>query len=387
MAKKLAKTGRYAAVCASGFVVDGGLYRHEFVAQGRPAGDGGDITRDRGAGPLRLLLDAAPLPTSTTPIRTSSVRTWPRRRARQRLPGRSSRTSPRCEPRHRSGSAPAVAGATTNARGGVLGGHFGATIRKSSATATCMAMPLGSADSFDDHAVGVVRRRRPLGRLGAEEGEGAGHALQHVGEVLAAHDRRGHGLHVLGAEQLGGHADDAIGEGVVVHGDRIAADQVHLDLGAVGRGDTLGDALHALEHVVRVFSETVRMVPSRLAVSGMMLRVVPASIFATVTTAGSKAFTRRVTSVWNAWTISQAIGIGSRQSCGAGGVTAVAAHEDLERVAGGEHGAAPGGDHAGRMTGAHVEPERGVGLASSPSSSPSSIMTWRRDSPPRRAGT
>jgi 6,7-dimethyl-8-ribityllumazine synthase len=33
MAKKLAKTGKYAAVCASGFVVDGGIYRHEFVAQ------------------------------------------------------------------------------------------------------------------------------------------------------------------------------------------------------------------------------------------------------------------------------------------------------------------------------------------------------------------
>ncbi|MBI1816479.1 MAG: 6,7-dimethyl-8-ribityllumazine synthase [Deltaproteobacteria bacterium] len=33
MAKKLAKTGRFAAVCASGFVIDGGVYRHEFVAQ------------------------------------------------------------------------------------------------------------------------------------------------------------------------------------------------------------------------------------------------------------------------------------------------------------------------------------------------------------------
>ena len=32
MAKKLAKTGKYAAVCASGLVVDGGIYRHEFVA-------------------------------------------------------------------------------------------------------------------------------------------------------------------------------------------------------------------------------------------------------------------------------------------------------------------------------------------------------------------
>ncbi len=33
MAKKLAKTGKYAAVCASGLVIDGGIYRHEFVAQ------------------------------------------------------------------------------------------------------------------------------------------------------------------------------------------------------------------------------------------------------------------------------------------------------------------------------------------------------------------
>jgi 6,7-dimethyl-8-ribityllumazine synthase len=33
LAKKLANTGKYAAVCASGLVVDGGIYRHEFVAQ------------------------------------------------------------------------------------------------------------------------------------------------------------------------------------------------------------------------------------------------------------------------------------------------------------------------------------------------------------------
>ncbi len=31
-AKMLAKSGRYAAVVAAGFVVDGGIYRHEFVA-------------------------------------------------------------------------------------------------------------------------------------------------------------------------------------------------------------------------------------------------------------------------------------------------------------------------------------------------------------------
>jgi len=33
VSKKLASTGRYLAVCASGLVVDGGIYRHEFVAQ------------------------------------------------------------------------------------------------------------------------------------------------------------------------------------------------------------------------------------------------------------------------------------------------------------------------------------------------------------------
>ncbi|MEZ5811665.1 MAG: 6,7-dimethyl-8-ribityllumazine synthase [Rhizobiaceae bacterium] len=32
MAKKLAETGRFEAVVAAGFVVDGGIYRHDFVA-------------------------------------------------------------------------------------------------------------------------------------------------------------------------------------------------------------------------------------------------------------------------------------------------------------------------------------------------------------------
>ena len=32
-ARRLAKSGRYAAVVAAGLVVDGGIYRHEFVAQ------------------------------------------------------------------------------------------------------------------------------------------------------------------------------------------------------------------------------------------------------------------------------------------------------------------------------------------------------------------
>jgi 6,7-dimethyl-8-ribityllumazine synthase len=32
-AKRLATTGRYAAIVGAGFVVDGGIYRHEFVAE------------------------------------------------------------------------------------------------------------------------------------------------------------------------------------------------------------------------------------------------------------------------------------------------------------------------------------------------------------------
>jgi 6,7-dimethyl-8-ribityllumazine synthase len=33
LAKKLAATGRYDAIAAAAFVVDGGIYRHDFVAQ------------------------------------------------------------------------------------------------------------------------------------------------------------------------------------------------------------------------------------------------------------------------------------------------------------------------------------------------------------------
>lgn len=33
VAKKLAKSGRYAAIAAAALVVDGGIYRHEYVAQ------------------------------------------------------------------------------------------------------------------------------------------------------------------------------------------------------------------------------------------------------------------------------------------------------------------------------------------------------------------
>ena len=68
---------------------------------------------------------------------------------------------------------------------------------------------------------------------------------------------------------------------------------------------------------VRVASEALRIVPSTKAVSGMMFVVVPASMWAIVTTAGSKTSTRRVTMDWRARTISAATGIGSMVSCGA----------------------------------------------------------------------
>src|SRR5688572_4926811 len=38
VAKRLAESGRFAAICASGLVVDGGIYRHEFVAQAALSG-------------------------------------------------------------------------------------------------------------------------------------------------------------------------------------------------------------------------------------------------------------------------------------------------------------------------------------------------------------
>jgi hypothetical protein len=67
----------------------------------------------------------------------------------------------------------------------------------------------------------------------------------------------------------------------------------------------------------RVASDVVRIVPSTKAVSGMMFVVVPASMWAIVTTAGSKTSTRRVTIACSASTISAATGIGSIVSWGA----------------------------------------------------------------------
>ena len=92
---------------------------------------------------------------------------------------------------------------------------------------------------------------------------------------------------------------------------------------------------------MRVLSETVRIVPQSVAVSGMTLVVVPARILATVTTAGSNASIRRVTIAWSAVTISQAIGIGSHGVVGHRGVAAPAPDGDLELVGRRHEGAGP----------------------------------------------
>src|SRR5262245_31955479 len=62
----------------------------------------------------------------------------------------------------------------------------------------------------------------------------------------------------------------------------------------------------------RVLSDTDRTVPTISHESGITLLVVPAWMLATVTTVGSNTSTLRVTMVWMACTISQAIGTGSR---------------------------------------------------------------------------
>jgi hypothetical protein len=69
--------------------------------------------------------------------------------------------------------------------------------------------------------------------------------------------------------------------------------------------------------VLRVASLSVRIVPCRKAVSGMMFVVVPAVTLAMVTTAGSKMSIRRVTIVCSASVISAATAIGSTAWWGA----------------------------------------------------------------------
>src|SRR5687768_9350494 len=111
----------------------------------------------------------------------------------------------------------------------------------------------------------------------------------------------------------------------------------------------------------RVASETVRTVPSRLAVSGMTLRVVPASIFAIVSTAGSKTFTRRVTERLERLHHLARDGNRIEAVVRRRGVAALAAHDDLDRVAGSHRRSRARGDHAGRLPVRDVQGERAGG--------------------------
>ena len=89
-------------------------------------------------------------------------------------------------------------------------------------------------------AAAVRGSRSPVGA--AEEQHRAGHTLQHVREVLGAHDRVGHAVDVLGTEHLAGDAERELGEVVVVAGHRIAELDFGFGGGAVRLGDPLGDA-------------------------------------------------------------------------------------------------------------------------------------------------
>src|SRR5437899_9556722 len=53
MAQKLAQTGRYAAVCASGLVVDGGILPARLRGPGRAARDRADLVGDGDPGAVR----------------------------------------------------------------------------------------------------------------------------------------------------------------------------------------------------------------------------------------------------------------------------------------------------------------------------------------------
>ncbi len=130
---------------------------------------------------------------------------------------------------------------------------------------------------------------------------------------------------------------------------------------------------------VRVASDVVRIVPASRAVSGMTLVVEPARTLATVTTAGSKTSTRRVTNVWNAPTMAQATGTGSLawwgiDACPPRPVT-VTENTSAEAISG-----------PGRVA---IMPEGKLGdwwmanarVTGWSSSRPSSIMTWAPPKP------
>ena len=150
-------------------------------------------------------------------------------------------------------------------------------------------------------------------------------------EVLGPHRRRHHRLDVVRACDNGGQVEHLGRRLGVVDRHRVAGVRLHVGHHVVGGGDARRHPARCADRL----AGTGRHRADRahiLATSGMTLVVVPALIDPTVTTAGSKTSTRRVTNDCSAPTISQATGIGSAAKCGIEAWPAPAPHRDRELV-------------------------------------------------------
>ncbi|MGZ2464763.1 hypothetical protein ACVJMZ_000287 [Sinorhizobium medicae] len=94
----------------------------------------------------------------------------------------------------------------------------------------------------DDFVVEVIGRMMQARRVAiSDEHEGARPGKQHVGEVLAAHQRIERFIDVAFAGNRGGDGKRVAGFGGVVHGHRIVTAVPDVDRGAIGESDALGD--------------------------------------------------------------------------------------------------------------------------------------------------
>ncbi len=100
-----------------------------------------------------------------------------------------------------------------------------------------------------------------FGRAGTQEGHRAGHLLQHVGEVLGAHERVGHRQRASTPSSALAAGLDLAGDHGVVDGHGVALDPLELGDQFVGLGDLLRDPLHPCHDVARRRCDRVRMVP------------------------------------------------------------------------------------------------------------------------------
>ena len=132
-------------------------------------------------------------------------------------------------------------------------------------------------------------------------------------------------------------------------------------------------------------ADRVRIVPSRNAVSGMTLLVEPASMWATVTTAGSNTSTRRVTIDCSASTISAADRDRVRGGVRLGGVPTPPADGHLPLVGGRHHRPGPHVDaplvRVEEMCSANAPLTGASGTTSSRPSSSMKRAPWKPSSP------